>query len=114
MTVIAMQIAPRRKYDRQAQTREADPAYLSFIRQQPCTVKGCKSRFQEAAHTGDRALGRKASDRRAIPLCPYHHRTGPKSFHTLGRRAFEAFHSLDIEALIKELNDWYEMETKSA
>ncbi len=113
--IIAMQINPstHKVYDRQTNTREADPAYLRFIRSQPCAVKGCKSRYQEAAHTGDRALGRKAKDRQAIPLCPYHHTTGPHCYHR-GRRAFEAFHGLDIAALIQELNAWYDRERLTA
>jgi hypothetical protein len=110
MSIIAFQVTPRRQYYRQANTREADPKYLAFIRQQPCTIKGCKSRFQEAAHTGDRALGRKANDRNTIPLCLFHHQTGNQSYHRLGRRNFETVHKLDIAALILELNAWYEAE----
>jgi hypothetical protein len=76
-------------------------------------VKGCKSRFQEAAHTGDRGLGTKADDHRALPLCLFHHRSGKQSYHKLGRRGFEKFHQLDIEKLIQELNDWYAVERRT-
>ena len=110
--VIAFSVASIRKYDRSANAREADPAYLRFIREQPCTIQTCKSRFQEAAHTGGRGLSRKANDHQAIPLCPFHHRTGSRSFHQLGRRGFEAFYKLDINAIVKELNEWYEMENR--
>jgi hypothetical protein len=102
-----MRISPREPYARNE--CKADPAYLRFIRSQPCAVPGCKSSYQEAAHTGGRGLSRKASDRQAIPLCPYHHQTGPHAYHR-GRRAFEAFHHLDIAGLILEFNSWYDRE----
>lgn len=106
--VTAMQIAPRGPY--KGNLREADPAYLRFIRRQPCAVEGCKSNYQEAAHTGARALGRKANDRLAIPLCLFHHQTGNQSYHHLGRRRFEKVHCLDIAGLILEFNSWYDRE----
>ena len=56
----------------------------------------------------------KADDRQAIPLCPDHHQHGKHSLHKLGRRLFEGFWKLDLNALIRELNDWYEMEGKTA
>jgi hypothetical protein len=104
----AFKIMSREPYTRTP--RDRDKAYLAFIRQQPCSVLGCKSNYQEAAHTGDRALGRKADDRQCIPLCPFHHQTGNQSYHKLGRRRFEAVHKLDIAAIIRELNEWYSRE----
>lgn len=111
MSVIPMQISPREPYTRTP--RDRDRQYLAWIRTQPCAVQGCKSNFQEAAHTGDRALGRKADDRKTIPLCLFHHQTGNQSYHRLGRRRFEAVQKLDINGLIRELNDWYEMESRT-
>ena len=48
-------------------TRPRDLEYLQFVRSLPCCKCG---RFPvEAHHAGDRAYGRKAEDRSAIPLC---------------------------------------------
>ena len=110
--VIAMQIRPREPYTRTP--RDRDPAYLAWIRTQPCATPDCRAGFVEAAHTGDRALGRKANDRNCIPLCLFHHQTGPQSYHRLGRRRFEAVHKLDINALVRELNAWYDSKRAKA
>ena len=80
-----------------------DPEYLRFIRGQPCCVCG-RTWGIEAAHTGPRGLGQKASDHSCIPLCWKHHRTGRDSYHTLGRVTFSEAHSLDIAAAISMLN----------
>ncbi len=112
MPVIPFQIAPRQPY--KPTPRVQDPAYLAWIRTQPCAVSRCHARYIEAAHTGPRGLSTKADDRQAIPLCPEHHQHGKHSLHKLGRRLFEGFWKLDLTALIRELNDWYEMEGKTA
>ena len=104
----AYAVAPRGPYTRTP--RDRDRAYLAWLRLQPCIVSGCKSHFQEAAHTGDRALGRKADDRQAVPLCLFHHQTGNQSFHRLGRRRFETVHKLDIAVIVRELQGWYDRE----
>ena len=67
---------------------ERSPKYLEFIRSMPCAVCGTQ-RGVEAAHTGPHALGRKASDFSAIPLCGPCHRTGRVSYHRLGPAEFE-------------------------
>lgn len=110
MSSLPQAIRPRLPYA--ASRREADPHYLAFIRQQPCLVSGCKARFVEAAHTGDRGLSQKASDRRAVPLCLFHHQTGNQSYHRLGRRKFESVHGLDLEVLVSEFNEWYGRENR--
>ena len=61
----------------------------------------------EAAHIGERGLGHKCSDRETIPLCAEHHRTGPESHHVLGK-SFWKHHGLNKDALVKELNRFYE------
>ena len=71
---------PKLKRER---SRERDPAYLAWLRRQPCRIgKGCEGAVQ-AAHLryGDTAHGRvnpglqvKPSDRWATPLCAHHHR----------------------------------------
>jgi len=68
-----------------------NPKYLDFIRQWPCvlaTTGDCVGPV-EAAHVGDRGLGQKCRDEEAIPLCGYHHRTGPDSQHVLGKKFWE-------------------------
>ena len=78
-------------------------AYRAFIRSQPCCV--CETLYSvECSHTGPRGLGTKASDLDGIPLCRRHHRTGKLSYHTLGRRRFESFHSISIPQMIQKLN----------
>lgn len=90
-----------------------DPAYLDFIRTKPCICCSAWWNFHgqttptEAAHVGDRGLGQKCSDREAIPLCERHHRTGPLAHHKLGKK-FWAYHSLDRNAIIAQLNKEYE------
>ena len=82
-------------------------AYLDWIRSQPCTVDGCLGRSQ-AAHTGEHGLGMKAPDWDAIPLCAEHHLWEfPESWHRLGREAFEARYSVNIDAVILSLRTMY-------
>lgn len=84
-----------------------DPAYLRFIRSQPCAV--CASmRGVEAAHTGPRGLSQKANDRGAIPLCRTHHQVGKYSYHGLGARKFGELYGLNLAGLVGELNQIYD------
>jgi len=93
-------VAPRAIYDPELSRPVADPLYRAWIRRLPCAVCS-RMRGVECAHTGDRGLSQKASDRRSIPLCSPHH----KEYHRIGRRKFEASYKLDIEALIGKLNE---------
>lgn len=104
---------------------ERDPKYLTWIRTQFCLVcwknkqdaeefvramvnQGFTVTLQtECAHIGERGLGHKCSDRETIPLCAEHHRTGPESHHVLGK-SFWKHHGLNKDALVKELNRFYE------
>src|SRR5437899_8847321 len=84
-----------------------DPEYLRFIRGQPCCV--CERTWGiEAAHTGPRGLGQKASDHSCIPLCWKHHRKGCDSYHILGRVRFSDVHGLEITVIILRLRSDYE------
>ncbi len=123
--------APRRTKD----PAVSDPKYLEWIRTLPCVVcwgfpRGhqppgtCLIFWQyerdngnpsqnsrtEAAHVGDHAGYRRASDRTAIPLCGLeHHREGPYSHHKLtAPGAFWQQHGLDRDALIAALNASYD------
>lgn len=108
-----------------------DKAYLGFIASLPCVVcmhmwhgfnhepsmqkieerlmSSHQRTFTEVAHVGTRGLSQKCSDRETLPLCVIHHRTGPDSHHTLGRR-FWTYHGIDRDALLKYFNDRYEVE----
>src|SRR5271155_3975278 len=84
---------PIRKKRTARKGRTHDPAYLEFIRAQPCLIcqktaglhPGSKQLTRtEAAHVGIRGLSQKSSDRETLPLCSWHHREGPLSQHELG------------------------------
>lgn len=95
---MAYQIAARPMAPRQLPARSR--GYLDFIRNEPCMVPGCQRGDIEAAHTGTNGLakGRKASDLDCVPVCSYHHRTGPRpeSLHSTSEVAWEAWHGLDL------------------
>lgn len=99
-----------------------DKAYLAFLHEMPCAIEYCAvqsdpkllmgvSSFSEArteaAHVGPRGLSQKCPDRQAIPLCIWHHRTGPSSHHSL-QKLFWSFHGLDRDALIAQYNRKFE------
>lgn len=93
-----------------------DPAYLKWIREQPCAVPGCAVASptiyaREAAHVGMRGMSQKCADREAIPLCAWHHRLGPQSHHRAGKR-FWSLHSIDREELIAYYNNRFEEEKR--
>ncbi len=84
----------------------ADPAYLAFLREQPCAVCSQPMKWwlkqeskTQAAHVGTRGLGQRAPDKTAIPLCRFHHLASKAAAHTLGKRFWER-HALDKETLI--------------
>ena len=62
--------------------REIDPAFMAWVRRQPCSVRldppdpnrltPCTGRL-EADHQGARPGGRKSNDWECVPMCKYHH-----------------------------------------
>jgi hypothetical protein len=86
-----------------------DAEYLAFIHTLGCSVPGCTRRPVEAHHAGDHGMSQLAPDRTAIPLCGGvgHHNFGKYSVHVMGRR-FYAFHRIDRDALIADLNRRYD------
>jgi hypothetical protein len=102
----AYKIGPGREPYRPAQPLK-DPAYLAFIRAQPCSVPDCRATFIEAAHIGSRGLSQKSSDRDAIPLCHFHHQPAPNAYHKSKHR-FERACCLNLAAIIRELNRIYD------
>lgn len=94
--------------------RPRDFAYLVWICSQQCVA--CEATRQisfgriYAHHAGPRAFARKADDRTAIPLCWKHHDRGsPVSVHSLGKQ-FWVHYGLDRDAIVKELNERYDLE----
>jgi len=63
-----------------------DPAYLAWLRKQPCLV--CGRRRGVEAHHLDPNMGRRGPDHRTVPLCPEHHRDGAQAIHRIGKRRF--------------------------
>ncbi len=96
-----------------------DAKYLAWIRSLPCII--CQPNVlqmldvasftpivrSESAHAGTRGLGQKCSDRETLPLCKFHHRTGPESHHVLGKGFWE-YQGLDRWGIIAELQRLYE------
>lgn len=67
------------------QPRLFDHGYLAYVRRKPCMA--CGSRVGvEAAHIryGLTGMQRKPDDARALPLCAWDHRLGPKAQHKTG------------------------------
>ena len=89
---------------------ERSPEYLAWIRTLPCAVCQRPPTIYlaiEAAHThglGPRGFGQKSSDYSTIPLCFWHHRGDPDSYHEMGERRFAVRHGLDIPELVRRLN----------
>jgi len=94
-----------------------DPKYLAWIRTLPCVccfifLHGWSRReyfgrrnmagSSEAAHVGPRGIAQKCSDLEAIPLCGFHHRTGPFAHHRLQKR-FWAYWEINRDEFIAEL-----------
>ena len=72
------------------------PKYLEWIREQPCLICGKPAeaahlRLSSAAH--EKANGR--NDKWVNPLCPWHHRLGPESQHSMGERQFWELTAID-------------------
>lgn len=79
-----------------------DPAYLSWLHDQPCLVTGCLWPV-EAHH--ERAISR--DDAMAVPLCRAHHR-GPQGRHGLRSiDLFQARYGFSLLARALELRGRY-------
>ncbi len=68
--------------------RKVDREYLGRLVEDGCIICGSPA---EVHHIGVEGMGRRADDREAIPLCPFHHRTGNQgeAVHA-GRESWEA------------------------
>ena len=79
--------------------RNSDPAKLAWLRTLWCRCvttdpQGCWG-VVETHH--DRHHGSRATDKKALPACAGHHRTGPHSVEALGREGFQVYHGLDLD-----------------
>ena len=84
-----------------------DPAYLAWLRKQPCVVpptRGDKCSFRiEAHHWPKRSKRGEWSDAQACSLCSMHH----VEFHAIGQRRFDNRHGISIVAKILEQRGKY-------
>ncbi len=87
-----LRIKPRRKQDK---------AHLARIAMLPCCVCGYWPVEVHHIRSGV-GMGQKASDLETIPLCVWHHRTGPQAFHN-GPKIFQALFGTERELLAKTL-----------
>jgi len=80
-----------------------DRNHLAMVRRLPCCVCGGDYGRREAHHllrTGEHGMGRKSSDRWALPLCDHDHSV----LHAAGdEEAFLARHGVDGRALASSL-----------
>ena len=97
-----------------------DSSYLRWLRILPCIVccqwnlpTNRRSGPVEAAHVGKRGIGQKCADSEALPLCVWHHRTGPQAHHVLGKK-FWQFWKLDRFSLIADHQRRFEEKEKNA
>lgn len=96
---------------RQRDPRQHDAIHLAFVRTRPCCIRGC-NRQAEAAHLrmGCQAIDKeptgmaeKPHDKWTTPLCPYHHRSGIGSQHSMGEADFWSLMGLNPFAIAAEL-----------
>ena len=82
----------------------SDKPYLAWLHTLPCAVEGSGCAGPVQAHHV-RRLGERRDDSRAVPLCAGHHLHdwGRFSIHWLGRRAWQEYFGVDLEALIVRL-----------
>lgn len=103
-----------RRYKASRPDPKQDPGYRAWIRTLPCCIcqqwgfliKGYPGTV-ECAHVGARGLGQKCPDRETLPLCVWHHRTGPQAVHVLGRN-FWNYWKLNRYELIEAYNRMFE------
>ena len=89
-----------------------NPAYLRFIRRQPCCV--CGRSWGARPPTPDlMAWGKHRQMDRAFRCAGIHHRGGRDSYHNLGRVRFSETHNLDILAIILSLTSEHENKNSS-
>lgn len=102
--------------------RVRDSDRLAWVRLQPCILAGLTaatgfrmheclgpveaSHIREEGHGG---MGTKPSDFDTLPKCQWGH----NRYHKMGRRAFEQFYGIDLDALLLAYNKRYAAETSA-
>jgi len=95
----------------QREPRRRDPAYLAWVRRQPCVICGTRRKV-EAAHVragypdagwAPTGMMQKPDDARCVPLCADHHREGPDAQHRMSERAWWNNHGIDPPDLCRAL-----------
>jgi hypothetical protein len=90
---------PKTKTKRLKPRRVEDKDRLARVAMLPCAV--CGHWPVEVHHCRMNAgTGQKAGDDEAIPLCVWHHRTGPQAFHN-GPGVFQTLFGTELELLEK-------------
>lgn len=84
---------------------------MGWISTLGCIV--CGSKPVEVAHVGERAFGRKCSDRHTLPLCTYHHLDTKLGHHGAIGRNFWQYWRVDRDDAIRGLNTMYALMTSA-
>jgi hypothetical protein len=86
---------------------KSDKDHISKVVEMGCIVcrnAGYGESLAEAHHIGNGTMGKKASNREVIPLCPVHHRTGNYGVAVhAGRKEWEKFNGTEWELLTQTL-----------
>jgi hypothetical protein len=95
-----LQIRPRPPYQRSKPVRDAE--YRRFIKRLPCAA--ClKTWWIDPCHTGAHSMDSKSDDYSCIPFCRTCHEA-----YDANPRQFAERHQLDIPALIRRFNEFYQ------
>ena len=82
--------------------RVSDPERLARVAMLPCAV--CGHWPVDVHHLrANVGTGQRAGDDETIPLCKFHHQTGPLAFHN-GPKIFQALYGTEME-LLAETNE---------
>jgi hypothetical protein len=99
-----LQLRPGQMYQGAKPVR--DPDYKRFIKHLPC-VACLRTWSVDPAHTGAHGIGQKSDDLQCIPLCRRCH-----AAFDADPREFADLWKLDIPALIRRFNEFYNAKLK--
>lgn len=84
----------------------AERRHMDRLAQMGCLVCGANAEIHHVHSDGFQRLTR--THKRAVPLCPPHHRTGQEAVHVMSHAGFNAFWWIDLLAEADRL--WAESE----
>lgn len=95
--------------------RERPEILLELIKMQ--TSLGLQHSVTEVVHIGrstsKRGIGQKYPDNETAPLCALeHHREGPKSIHVMQPDSFFAYHEIDRDGMIDQVQQLFAVSGK--